>query len=224
MEIIQKPLQDWTCKDIGYGSGDGYGDGDGDGDGYGYGYGYGSGDGDGYGYGDGDGDGYGSGDGDGDGYGSGDGDGDGSGDGDGDGYGYGYGSGDGDGYGYGYSDGDGKTSWIIMARSAIAAWPNKQQQRFIDLEKSEAVLALWKSDAGGKASNGGAHTTAVYPGLVEKIDGPLEICTQHALHATMNPDKWKGERVWVVALFGEVQQLNDKYGALIREIVGEVPL
>jgi hypothetical protein len=40
----------------------------------------------------------------------------------------------------------------------------------------------------------------------------------------MQPHTWKGARLWVVALFGEVQQENDKYGALKREIIGEIPL
>lgn len=35
------------------------------------------------------------------------------------------------------------------------------------------------------------------------------------------PPKWKGERLWVVALIGEVQEDGDKLGALCREIIGE---
>jgi hypothetical protein len=61
----------------------------------------------------------------------------------------------------------------------------------------------------------------VHPGLVEIVAGPLEICTHHALHATRLPPKWEGERVWVVALFGEIQEQDDKLGALQREILGE---
>jgi hypothetical protein len=40
----------------------------------------------------------------------------------------------------------------------------------------------------------------------------------------MQPDEWKGERLWVVALYGEVQFEGDKCAALKREILGEIPL
>jgi hypothetical protein len=41
------------------------------------------------------------------------------------------------------------------------------------------------------------------------------------LHATFRPEKWKGAKVWVVALFGEVVVEENKIGALHREILGE---
>ena len=47
------------------------------------------------------------------------------------------------------------------------------------------------------------------------------MCSKNALHATELPLKWHGDRIWVVALLGEVQQSEDKYGALEREIIGE---
>ena len=61
-------------------------------------------------------------------------------------------------------------------------------------------------------------------GTVEKVSGPLQICTPRALHGTVLPPKWKGDRLWVVALIGEVQNDSegDKYAALEREIIGEV--
>ena len=59
------------------------------------------------------------------------------------------------------------------------------------------------------------------PGKVETIAGPLSLCTHRALHATFIPPKWKGERVWIVALIGEVATKDDKVGALTREIIGE---
>jgi hypothetical protein len=59
--------------------------------------------------------------------------------------------------------------------------------------------------------------------MVEEIKGPLEVCTPNALHATLSPWKWKGERCFVVALIGEVQEQEDKMGALKREILAEVP-
>ena len=168
---------------------------------YGYGSDYGSGDG--YGYGDGSGYGYGSGDGYG--YGSGD----------------GYGDGDGDGYGDGSGDGSG-SYWKATIGGFAARWTEAQRQRLADLQKlGQATIAFWWSDEAGRACNGGRSTTTAEPGLVEEIKGPLKVCSARALHATTLPPKWKGRRLWVVALFGEVQTDEDKLGALKREIIGE---
>ena len=187
----------------GSGSGSGYGDG--------YGSGYGSGSGDGYGYGDGFGDGYGYG------YGYGDGSGDGSGSGDG--YGCGYGSGYGDGSGYGSGSG----YWLSIAISGIAKWTREQQSRWKHLCSDPNVfLSFWKSDSRGLPSNGGRSEEAARPGLVQEIKGPLKICTANALHSTLTPEKWNGERLWLVALSGEMEHQEDKSAALCREILGEV--
>jgi hypothetical protein len=59
---------------------------------------------------------------------------------------------------------------------------------------------------------------------MQEIEGPLQLCGPGALHATMNPDKWKGDRLWLVALHGEVQFQDDKVGALKREILAEVEM
>jgi hypothetical protein len=59
-------------------------------------------------------------------------------------------------------------------------------------------------------------------GDVQIINGPLKICTKQALHATLDPSKWEGDRLWLVALFGETQSREDKLGALKREILAEV--
>ena len=50
------------------------------------------------------------------------------------------------------------------------------------------------------------------------------LCTPHCLHATLKPSKWKGERLWIVALDGEVVGDAEKMGALKREIICEVNL
>jgi hypothetical protein len=50
----------------------------------------------------------------------------------------------------------------------------------------------------------------------------LQICTRNGLHATVDPDKHKGGRIWLVALYGEVQRDGDKVAALQREILAEV--
>jgi hypothetical protein len=60
-------------------------------------------------------------------------------------------------------------------------------------------------------------------GVVHETNGSLKICS-NALHATIDPDQWEGDRVWVVALFGEVQWQGDKVGALKREILAEIQL
>jgi hypothetical protein len=177
----------------------------------GYGYGYGSGYGYGYGYGDGSGYGYGYGDGYGSGYGYGYGYGSGSGYGDGYGDGSGYGDGYGDGYGYGDGSGDGY--W----RAVLAALRESQDAT----KRGATEIAFWKSDANGRPSNGGSGS-AVHVGLVQEIAGPLKLCGAGALHATLDPTKWEGDRLWVVALYGEVQHQDDKCGALKREILAEV--
>jgi hypothetical protein len=58
-------------------------------------------------------------------------------------------------------------------------------------------------------------------GDIQVVNGPLEMCTQRALHGTLIPPKWHGERVWIIALKGELQGDDEKYGALEREILGE---
>ena len=61
------------------------------------------------------------------------------------------------------------------------------------------------------------------PGLVQAVDGPLTLCTPRALHATFTPQKWKGARTWIVAMYPPIAQEGDKIGALKREIVMESP-
>ena len=175
--------------------------------GSGYGYGYGDGDGSGYGYGAGDGDVAGAGNGNGaeagDGYGDGDGD--------------GYGDGSGYGYGYGYGDG---YYWRACLDGFAKKWPAAQQERLATLAKAGATIAYWRSDSAGKACNGGRNKP-VAPGTVETIPGPLSLCGPGALHATLIPPKWSGERWWIVALIGEVIGDDEKLGALTREVIGE---
>ena len=159
----------------------------------------------------------GSGDGDGSGYGYGYSYGDGSGDGygSGSGYGYGYGSGDGDGSGYGYGSGDGSGDgdgyWLAALASTVT-----QAAR-----AAGAAIAFWRSGSDGRPCNGGSGEP-VHVGLKEEIPGPLRLC-RNALHGTLEPTKWEGKRLWIVALWGEVQTEGDKMGALKREILAEVP-
>ena len=160
----------------------------------------GSGDGSGYGYG------YGSGDGSGSGYGSGYG----SGDGYGYGYGSGYGSGDGygDGYGYGSLDGYGYGSLDATA--------------FADQVPPDTTVAIWRSDQDGYSANGGTKTQPARPGLVQEVQGPLKACSSRALHGSLNPAQWKGDRWWIVALHEPVVRQNDKIASLKRTIICEL--
>ena len=82
-------------------------------------------------------------------------------------------------------------------------------------------MALWKSTREGKPANGGA-LDAVKVGDMHAASGPLRLCNAGTLHATFNPDKWRGERLWIVAMYGEIAVDSDKIGALKREIVAEV--
>ena len=160
--------------------------------------------GDGYGYGDGDGDGFGDGYGYGYGYGSG--------------YGYGYGSGSGSGYGYG--DGDGSGYWALLIPVFAEKWPETTRARYAVLKMAGVRLAYWRSDAAGKAANGGSGVIAA-AGVIHKAPGPLNLCHEGTLHATLIPPKWEGERWWIVALHGDVVGDDEKFGCLEREIVGE---
>ena len=139
---------------------------------------------------------------------------------DGYGSGYGSGSGDGDGSGSGSGSGYGDGYWAAFIPGFAAKWQPAQRARLAELEKAGAIIAYWRSDKDGRASNGGRNDP-VGPGTVEKIAGPLQLCTSRALHATLKPEKWKGERWWIVALIGEVAKDDDKMGALQREIIGE---
>jgi hypothetical protein len=89
------------------------------------------------------------------------------------------------------------------------------------LEKSGAKICYWRSNQKGLPSNGGGKIEAAAPGVIHKSIGPLETCKKGTLHATLIPSKWKGERVWIVALKGEVVGDDEKYGCLEREIIGE---
>ena len=175
---------------------------------------------DGSGSGDGDGDGSGSGSGSGDGDGSGYGDGYGSGSG----YGSGYGSGDGDGYGSGYGsgDGDGDGSGLNTKQYLVAYLEHVGGDAAKVAIANGAVLAVWRSKKDGRPANGGSDEPA-YPGKVNTEKGPLSLCGIGTLHATLTPDRWRGERFWCVAMYPPFEEQNDKLGSLKREIICEIP-
>ena len=164
------------------------------------GYGYGNGNGDGYGYG------YG--------YGYGSGNGSGNGNGNGDGYGDGYGSGNGSGNGDGNGNGNGNSYALLLE-----GFSNHPALKHLE---ENVTLAFWRSDKEGKPTNGGSGLP-VKPGEIQEVTGPLKICSMRALHGTTRPDRYryKGERIWIVALFEPVQWSNDKCGSLRRLILQE---
>jgi len=178
----------------GHGYGDGHCDGSGYGSGYGdgYGYSYGSG----YSYGDGCGYGSGYSYGDGCGY---------------DGYGYGHcdGYGDGDGHcdGSGYGDGEEDMSAYLAALVGDGG--------------NGLVLAIWRSNRDGTPANGGGGEP-VCEGLVQEVEGPLELCSPRALHATLAPLRWNGERWWIVGLHEPVAYGEYKIGSLKRTILKDL--
>ena len=130
------------------------------------------------------------------------------GDGNGDGYGYGNGYGNGDGNGDGDGDGDDTPLYWLSSLDKFKI-PNG------------TILAYWCSTKKGTPANGGNGTKAKV-GLVEEIKGPLKICTSRALHGTLHPPKWKGDRLWVVAMYPPFQFEDDKIGSLKREFIAEI--
>ena len=82
-------------------------------------------------------------------------------------------------------------------------------------------MAFWRSHEDGSPSNGGGGGPRKLA-QVEEIAGPLEICTKNALHGTLEPNNWKGNRWWVVALYPPVQKDGDKIASLKREIIADL--
>jgi hypothetical protein len=139
-----------------------------------------------------------------------------------------YGDDYGDGSGYGHRDGSGygtgyvsEEYWTACVDVFAARWPDSQRQSLAQYRQMNATIGFWKSDKEGLPSNGGYLSAPVKVGAEHKVNGPLQICTERALHATLIPPKWKGERMWIVALLGEVQWEEDKCASLHRVIIGE---
>ena len=124
------------------------------------------------------------------------------------GYGSGYGSvyGYGDGYGDGYGYGDFLYQFLMDQTNSLP----------------DGKYAFWWSDSKGLPCNGGEKGNVAQPGLVEQTQGPLILCENGTLHATINPSKWKGDRLWLVEIIGDYIQDADKIGCLQRRIVKEI--
>ena len=101
-------------------------------------------------------------------------------------------------------------------------WTPAQRVRVAELYANGWALAYWCSDAHGRPVNGGRGVTAS-PGAVHVGDALRPVlCVVGTLHATYEPHRWQGVRVWVVALEPPIATSNEKLGALRREVIGEV--
>jgi len=100
-------------------------------------------------------------------------------------------------------------------------WTDRQIALLECLDRQRAVFCYWCSDAWGFPSNGGTCMNRARPSLEQSEPGPLTLCERGTLHATREPHRWKGVRVWVVALLGDVVEQDHKLGALKRVFVGE---
>lgn len=120
---------------------------------------------------------------------------------------------DGDGYG----SGDGYGEYLqALADSTLG-------ERAIQLRANGAQIAFWRASEDGRPCNNGTGPPRTV-GMVEEEPGPLVACQRGALHATLSPNKWTGERLFIVALYPPVLKVDDdKFASLKREILAEIP-
>ena len=106
----------------------------------------------------------------------------------------------------------------------MTSWNSAQIARINALVNDPNVtLAFYCSDQHGRPANGGSKDPkwTCFSGAVHEVTGPLQIC-KNALHATFEPHRWLGSRVWIVALSRFVMHTTTKLGALRREVIGEI--
>jgi uncharacterized protein YjbI with pentapeptide repeats len=104
-------------------------------------------------------------------------------------------------------------------------WTKGQIRSLNKAIEDGATVAFTLTGPEGEPCNGGESSRDQYarPGLVQESKGSFKLCYPGVFHATLEPHKWKGSRVWIVALYGEVQREGDfKLGASKREFIGEV--
>jgi uncharacterized protein YjbI with pentapeptide repeats len=105
-------------------------------------------------------------------------------------------------------------------------WTKRQVQSLNKAIREGATIAFTLTGPDGEPCNGGVSPQEEYakPGLVQESKGPFEFCYPGVFHATLEPHRWEGSRVWIVALYGKVQKEGNAYklGALKREFIGEV--
>ncbi len=117
------------------------------------------------------------------------------------------------------------------AYTKMTGWTVEQRERLNALIAQGATIAYYNTDANGRPANLPRWLSTydpanweVKPGLIQMVSGPLLLCSERALHATHYPHMWKGSRVWLVGLLGEVREddSGNKLGSLYREIIGEI--
>jgi hypothetical protein len=115
------------------------------------------------------------------------------------------------------------------ALNLSTGWTARQRNHLRRLVSGGATIAYCLTDSHGRPANHEMDQNqrqfwTVRPGLVQVVRGPLEICTERALHGTKQPHRWRGSRVWVAGFVGAVQRNahEHKLAGLRREIVGEV--
>jgi hypothetical protein len=144
----------------------------------------------------------------------------------GDGFGDGYGSGFGDGYGYGFGDGSGFGDGYGSGSGSGSGFGDGYGSGYKLL--AEAVggpgALLWRSDAEGHPCNSG-RGDPVHVGLIQELprEQLVQIC-QSGFHASSNPEKWSGPRLWIVRVEGDVQTDGEKVCGRKRTILAEFPL
>ena len=119
--------------------------------------------------------------------------------------------------------------WLNSMETLTKHWTSEQHARFRVLEQDGARIAYWRSDRNGLPCNGGLRDgiVPVATGMIQKATGEPKqgtsraLCTDQVLHATLKIPRWNGSRLWVVALTGEIIGDDEKFGAPVREILGE---
>ena len=101
-------------------------------------------------------------------------------------------------------------------------WTDAQRTRLTACIDAGDTIAFWCSDAFGRPSNGGDITIPrAAPGVIHTASGQ-RLCEAGALHATREPHRWAGVRVWIVACRDLVGAQHDKLGCRERETLGEI--
>lgn len=135
--------------------------------------------------------------------------------------GYGHGSRSGDGYGSGYGSGSGYGDGHLSYHASLLR--NYAGKHGAAAESQGALLAFWKSKNDGTPSNGGRGDKRKAGTTEEELGELSPYCGDGQMHATLTPLKWKGSKLWVVALYPPFKIQEDKAWSKKREIICEIP-
>ena len=108
---------------------------------------------------------------------------------------------------------------VITERGVFFGYgaPNLEAQH-VRLTEARMVV-YWSADCRSVvdlAANGPTNSCKIGPKAPAILKGPLKLCLDGTLHATFHPEKWKGDRWWAVAMYGEIVIDDNKIGALKR--------